>query len=168
MKVINFDPFPNIETKRFLLRPLSINDDKEIFILRSDERVLKYLDKPKAKTINEAREFIDKITSGIKNNEWIMWAIEEKNSQKFTGTICLWNLSKDKTKADIGFELLPEFWGKGIIQEVIPSILEYGFYQMQLAVVEGEVDPQNIKSIKLMEKFGFTVENVVKTVKSML
>ncbi len=155
MSKINFTPFPNITSAKFYLRPLSINDDKQIFILRSDERVLKYLDKPKAKSINEAREFIDKINKGIKNNEWIMWVIESKESSSFIGTICLWNLSDDKTKADIGFEILPDFFGKGIMQEVIPIILNFGFDVMDLDVIEGEVDPENIKSIKLMEKFGF-------------
>lgn len=155
MPKINFTPFPNLTSARYNLRPLSIEDDKEIFILRSDERVLKYLGKPKAKSINEAREFIDKINNGIKNNEWIMWVIESKESSLFIGTICLWNLSDDRTKADIGFEILPDHFGKGIMQEVIPIILKFGFNDMQLDVIEGEVDPANIKSIKLMEKFGF-------------
>ena len=155
MPKINFTPFPNLSSERFILRPLSINDDKKIFVLRSDEKVLKYLGKPKAKSINEAREFIDKIRNGIENDEWIMWVIESKESSSFIGTICLWNLSDDKTKADIGFEILPDFFGKGIMQEVIPIILNFGFDVMDLDVIEGEVDPENIKSIKLMEKFGF-------------
>jgi ribosomal-protein-alanine N-acetyltransferase len=155
MPKINFTPFPVLYSKRFTLRSLSINDDKEIFILRSDKQVIKYLGRQGAKSINDAREFIDKINAGIKNDEWIMWVIESKETATFIGTICLWNLSDDRTKADIGFEILPDHFGKGIMQEVIPIILKYGFNDMQLDVIEGEVDPENIKSIILMEKFGF-------------
>lgn len=155
MNNLSFTPFPKISTANYYLRRLSINDDKEIFILRSDERVLKYLGKPKAKSINEAKEFIDKINLGIEKNEWIMWVIESKKNNIFIGTISLWNLSADKTKADIGFEILPDHFGKGIMQEVIPEVLNYGFNKMKLDIIEGEVDPKNIKSIKLMEKYGF-------------
>ena len=155
MAKINFTPFPILSSTRFNLRTLSINDDKQIFKLRSDKQVIKYLGRQVAKSINEAREFIDKINAGIKNDEWIMWVIESKENSSFIGSICLWNLSEDKTKADIGFEILPDFFGKGIMQEVIPIILNYGFNVMNLDVIEGEVDPENIKSIKLMEKFGF-------------
>lgn len=116
MSEISFTPFPTLITKNYNLRRISINDDKEIFIMRSDERVLEYLGKPKAKSINEAREFIDKINNGIENNEWIMWVVESKESSSFIGTICLWNLSDDKRKADIGFEILPDYFGKGIMQ----------------------------------------------------
>lgn len=151
----NFTPFPVLYSKRFTLRSLSINDDKEIFKLRSDKQVIKYLGRQGAKSINDAREFIDKINVGIKNDEWIMWVIESKETAMFIGTICLWNLSDDRTKADIGFEILPDHFGKGIMQEVIPIILNYGFIVMNLDVIEGEVDTENIKSIKLMEKFGF-------------
>ncbi len=155
MSEISFTPFPKITTKNYNLRRLSINDDKEIFKLRSDKQVTKYLGMQQAKSINDAREFIDKINAGIKNDEWIMWVIESKETATYIGTICLWNLSDDRTKADIGFEILPDHFGKGIMQEVIPIILKYGFNDMQLDVIEGEVDLENIKSIKLMKKFGF-------------
>jgi ribosomal-protein-alanine N-acetyltransferase len=51
---------------------------------------------------------------------------------------------------------VPDHFGKGVMQEVIPEILNFGFNIMNLFEIEGEVDPENIKSIKLMEKFGFS------------
>ena len=154
MAEINFTPFPQLGTKNFLLRQLLDSDDQNIFILRSDERVLKYLGKARAESIDEARAFISKISKGITVNEWIYWVVTN-NKVEFLGTICLWNLSEDKKRADIGFELLPEHFGRGIMQEVIPTILDYGFNTMQLNAIDGDVDPGNIKSIKLMEKFEF-------------
>ena len=149
-----FPPFPVLKTTRFVLRKLTQNDEAEIFILRSDEDVLKYLDIPKAESLDDARKFIDKIIS-VNNNGWVYWAISFKNEPKLLGTICLWNVSRDESKADIGFTLLPDFQGKGIMQEVIPVVLEYGFREMKLGKIYGEVSPGNIKSIKLLEKFGF-------------
>ncbi len=155
MTKINFSPFPDLAAGQIILRQLKIEDENEIFILRSDERVLKYLDIPKAQSIDEARQFINKIQKAIATNESIYWAVAYKNEPKLVGTICLWNISEDKTKAEIGFELLPDYFGKGIMKEAIPTVIKYGFETIGLNSIEGEVDPDNLKSIRLMEKFGF-------------
>jgi len=78
-----------------------------------------------------------------------------KGQPNLIGTICLWNISDKGTKAEIGFELLPEFHRKGIMQEVLPMIIDYGLETMGLNFIDGEVDPKNRKSIKIMEKYGF-------------
>lgn len=151
----NFTPFPNLSTERFRLRQLRIEDDNEVFAIRSDENVAEYLDRPKAISIDDARQFIMKINDGIAKNVWIYWAIVPQNDNKLVGTICFWNISEDKSTAEIGFELSPDAQGKGIMQEVLPEIIKYGFEKMNLQAIEGDVDPQNIKSMKLMEKYGF-------------
>lgn len=157
MHNLNFTPFPFLSTENYNLRQLNEKDDKEIFILRSDDRVLKYLDIPKAEFLDDARIFIEKINALIKNNVSIYWAVTANSSSKLLGTICLWNITESPYKADIGFTLLPDQFGKGIMQEVLPAVLDYGFNTMKLEKIKGEVSPDNIKSIKLMEKFGFTL-----------
>jgi ribosomal-protein-alanine N-acetyltransferase len=159
---ISFTPFPKLTTERLTLQQLKTEDDIEILAIRSDERVSEYLDRPKAKTIDDARQFIDKINTSIAKNEAIYWAITFMSDPKLIGTICLWNISKEDSKAEIGFELLPEHQGKGIMQEVLPVVIEYGFEKMKLRVIEGEVHPKNLKSIKLMEKYGFIYNRKLK------
>jgi len=155
MNKINFTPFPLLETERLTLRQLSLEDANEIFRLRSDKSVNKFLDRPIAKTIDDANQFINKINDSIAKNELIYWAITFKNHPKLIGTICLWNISEDRTKAEIGFELLPDHQGKGIMWEVLPIVIKFGFEIMKLDFINGEVDSNNLKSIKLMEKNGF-------------
>ncbi len=58
MMEISFAPFPNLTTDRLILRELQIEDEHEIFALRSDDRFREFLVKPKAKTIEDARKFI--------------------------------------------------------------------------------------------------------------
>src|SRR5665811_2355555 len=125
-------PFPLLKTEHLILLQLTLEDDNEIFLLRSDESVNKFLDRPIAKTIDDARQFINKINESLRKNELIYWAITFKNHPKLIGTICLWNISEDGTKAEIGFELLPDYQGKGIIQEVLPKVVRYGFENMKL------------------------------------
>lgn len=157
MNRISFSSFPILVTERFALRQLTLEDDNEIFFLRSDNEVNKYLDRPTAKIIEDARQFINKINTSIAKNESIYWAVSLKDNPKLIGTVCLWNISDDGSNAEIGFELLPEFKGRGIMQEVIPVVINYAFGMMKLKSIDGQVDLDNVKSIKLMEKNGFTL-----------
>lgn len=160
MNNINFTNFPNLSTDRLKLRQLKIEDDNEICFLRSDETVNKYIDRPKTLTNEDARRFIDKINSGINNSEWLYWAITLRESDKLIGTICIWNFSDDKMIAELGFELIPKYQGKGIMHEVLLKIVEYGFENLKLIKLKAYTNQQNIPSFKLLEKTGFVQEKV--------
>jgi [ribosomal protein S5]-alanine N-acetyltransferase len=155
---INFNPFPLITTERLLLRKVEKSDVNEIFFLRSDERVMRYLDKPPAKSLEEAGEFIKKITELEANNESVTWAITVKGDVKLIGTICCWNIQKEHHRAEAGYVLHPDYWGKGIMQEAFTKVLNYGFKVMDLHSIEANVNPDNKASIKLLERNNFARE----------
>ena len=140
-------------TDQFELRQLILSDAEEILFLRSDERILEHIEIEKAETQEDAKRFIEKINSG--EDGWFFWGITEKNNSKVIGTICLWNIEAAESKADIGFVLHPDYWGKGVMQEVVPAVINFGFQKTKLRLIIGEAMPKNKKSIKLMEKFGF-------------
>ena len=152
---MNFTPFPELSTERLTLRQMNSGDENEIFILRSDKRVLEFIDIPKAETVADAEKFIDKINNLIASNESIMWAICLKSSPTLIGNICFWNIVKEKSAAEIGYSLLPHFQGKGIMQEAVIKVIEYGFQTLQLNSIVADLHPNNIKSIKLLERNGF-------------
>jgi len=152
-----FTPFPFLTTKNYSLRNLQFADEHEIFALRSDDLINQYLDRPKANSLDDARSFISKIMDGIAKNESIFWVVTPTDSARFLGTICLWNISRAEAKAEIGYELLPENQGKGIMQEVIPGVIQYAFEVMRLRSIEAELSPRNVKSVKLLEKNGFVL-----------
>ena len=89
---LNCTPFPHITTERLMLRQLTADDAVDIAILRSDEIVNKYLDRKATTGIDEANRFINKINTGINNNECFYWAIALKNNNSLIGTICYWNI----------------------------------------------------------------------------
>ena len=157
---VSFTPFPFLTTENYSLRNLMPADEQEIFALRSSDEINKYLDRPKANTLDEARNFITKIINGIAKNESIFWVVTPKDESKLLGTICLWKISKEEAKAEIGYELLPENHGKGIMQEVIPRVLQFGFEEIKLEMIEAELSPRNLKSVRLLEKNNFTLAAV--------
>jgi ribosomal-protein-alanine N-acetyltransferase len=152
---ISFTPFPVLNTERLFLRKLSIDDANEIYFLRSDERVNKYIDRPRATSLEEAHNFINKTNHAIENNECIDWAITFKDNSRLIGSICLWNISIEENNAEVGYELLPDFQGKGIAEEAMVAVLDYGFNIMSLNKIEAYTHKENSSSTKLLEKFKF-------------
>jgi [ribosomal protein S5]-alanine N-acetyltransferase len=159
MLKFNFTPFPVLTTQRLVLRELTMKDNNEIFSLRSDDRVNEFLDRPKTNSLEEAENFINKIHKGIIENELIYWAITLKNDDKLIGCVCYGNISKENDKAEIGYELHPDFQSKGIMQEVIMKIIEFGFDNMKLQTIDACVTFNNIRSIRILEKNNFILDN---------
>src|SRR5215204_5425622 len=109
MRGRNFIPFPVLKTERLTLRQLVSSDDNEIFALRSDDNVNKYLGRKRSKSIDDAKTFIRTINKNIQSNESVYWAITLNGTDKLIGTVCLFDFSNDNSKAEIGYELLPGF-----------------------------------------------------------
>jgi len=155
MKPLNFHPFPTLTSERLLLRKFTSSDDKEVFFLRSNPEVMKYIKREPEKHINEARVFIKKIHSGIDNNEWINWAITKKDTPTLIGTICIWNFSKTRNSGELGYDLMPNYQNQGIMSEAIKLVIDYGFKILDLDSVEAFTDERNQASIHLLLKNHF-------------
>lgn len=155
---INFFPFPNLETDRLYLRRLIKEDVDEVFALRSNREVMKYIPRPLVKTNEDALEHIAMIDAKIENNEGINWAITLKNSPKLIGIIGHYRIKPEHFRAEIGYMLLPEYHGKGIIAEAIKKTVNYGFQVMKLHSIEAIIDPDNFASERVLQKSGFVKE----------
>ncbi|ARU60143.1 hypothetical protein CBW65_03025 [Tumebacillus avium] len=140
--MFHFTPFPGLVTERLVLRKYRMEDAEQLLRL-----------KPGMKTVDEARGFLERIGKAIEQDESIFWvaAIDDV----LVGTVCLWNLERKERKGEIGYELLPEHQGKGLMQEAVAAVLAYGFREMGLEVIEGVTEATNGPSIRLLERAGF-------------
>lgn len=155
---INFTPFPNLETAHLFLRRITEEDAHEIFALRSDKEVMKYIPRPSAKSIEDAQAHIAIIDEKIENNEGINWAITLKDNPKLIGIIGHYRIKPEHFRAEIGYMLLPEYQGQGIISEAIKEVVNFGFEVMKLHSIEAIIDPENYASEKVLQKNGFVKE----------
>src|SRR3982750_2182821 len=148
-------PFPILTTERLTLRQLAINDEQEIFTLRSDSEINKYLDRQISSTIDDARNFINKITqSGA-----LYWAITLSGKNALIGTICLFDFSDENYKCEIGYELLTNFQGQGIMKEAVEKVIDYAFNTIKVKKIEAFMHRDNLSSINLLEKVSFSSSN---------
>jgi len=163
MLVLNFTPFPELKTGRLLLRKLEKTDANEMFFLRSNENVLRYIGREPAKTIIEVEEFINKINKAVDENESILWGITFLHDPSIImGTICIWNFKKENYRGEIGYILHPDHWRKGIMKEAVNAVVDYGFTVLGLHSIEALLDPDNIASTFVLESTGFIKEGHLK------
>lgn len=151
----NFAPFPILVTERLILRQLVTDDEKEIFTLRSDREINKYLDRKASKTIGDARNFINMINENIVKNDAVYWAITLKNKNTLAGTICLFGFSEENSKCEMGYELLTDFQGQGIMKEAVEKVIDYAFNTIKVEEIQAFPHRDNQRSIKLLEQFSF-------------
>jgi [ribosomal protein S5]-alanine N-acetyltransferase len=153
-----FNVFPKLETKRLLLMEFVKNDSEELFKMRTDERVLKYLDRDPHKSVTESELMIEGMIKTYNSKEGINWIIRNKETVNVIGYIGYWRMRKEDIRAEIGYAMKPEYWGNGYMQEALNKVIEFGFNEFCLHSIEANVNPDNASSIKLLEKFGFKKE----------
>ena len=56
---------------------------------------------------------------------------------------------------DIGYRMLPKYWGQGLASEAVKACLNYARKELGLCRIIGEVAEENIASNKLLLKLGF-------------
>lgn len=158
MLELNFSPFPELETKRMNLRLISYNDLNEVFYLRSTALVMQYIDKPLFRTHDEARAHITKLLDGIKSNTAVFWAMCHKGNSSLRGIISYHLIDKENYRAELGYILHNDDWGKGLTSEAVETVLNFGFQKMGLHSIEAKINPGNEASRKLLIKHQFRKE----------
>lgn len=158
-----FTPFPEFITKRLHVRKLHPNDAAALFRLRRNEQVNQYVPITPPDNIAVVELLITQLNDNIDKQKAIFWAIANRENNELIGSICLWNLDATLNKAEIGFNLFPNYWKTGIMSEVMPFILQYGFEIMQLDAIDRWTDLNNIASLSLLKKFGFKRNSVLES-----
>ncbi len=152
-------PFPILTTQKLTLRQLHTNDEQEIFTLRSDSEINKYLDRELSNTIEDARNFINKVNENIDKNVSLYWAITLRESNIMVGTICLYGFSDENDHCEIGYELMTNFQKQGIMKEAVEKVMGYAFNTIKVQKMEAFLHRDNQRSINLLEKLLFKNSN---------
>ena len=150
-----------LHTARFLLRQFNTDDLTAVFKGLSDPEVIRYY----GISYSNLEETVKQLTwfNDLQKNETgIWWAICDIKTKNFYGAIGFNDLSKIDKKAEIGFWLLPEYWGTGIIKEVANSVCHYAFEKLSLNKIEAVVETENANSKKVLKKMGFEYQETKK------
>ena len=153
-------PFPILKTQRLILRQIIQEDLENIYKGLSNPQVIKQYG-----VSYDSLEATQEQMLWFKNQEetqsGIWWAICDLKDQTFYGACGFNDKNAPQQKAEIGFWLLPQFWGKGFITEALPAISTYAFEKLHLNRIEAFVETENTPSKKVLEKMNFVKEGTM-------
>lgn len=162
MSIVSNNHYPIIETDRFIMRNFCLDDLQDVHDYYSDDEVTKYTQSSKHDDIEVTRNMIHKLMSSYENKKGIAWCIENKTDKKVIGNIGIFGVSPSGHKAEIGFTVSKDYWGKGYGTEMIVNALHFALEKMEINRVEGKCKVDNIGSSKAMEKAGMKLEGTLR------
>jgi ribosomal-protein-alanine N-acetyltransferase len=153
-----FIHFPLLTTSRLFLRNIVTEDAEALFAIRSDEEGMKYFGQELYKSVAETITVIKLMEERYNRKEALRWCITLKDYDRLIGTCTLFHFDEGFHRAETGYELNRDFWGKGIMTEAMTAILTFGFNELNLHRIEAVIDIENERSKNLLFKLGFTYE----------
>ncbi len=147
-----------LETERLILKPINESHVEDILKIRSNEVLNRFVKRILPKNNYDALDFILTIKKRVQNNETFYFGITYKNQQNLLGTICLYRFSEDRTEAEVGYELLPDYHRKGIMSEALSAVLNFGFNELNLQEILAFTNKFNENSKRLLLKNNFVLQ----------
>ena len=146
-----------LETKRLLLRQITLADTEDMYRLHSHPEVQKYTGEAPIASMEAMEEAIQARVGNYAKYGYGRWATILKDSGEFIGWSGLAYLP-EFDEIDVGYRFLPEFWGKGLATEATNAILDYTFDTLQIQRIIAIAMKENKASIRVMEKVGMAFE----------
>jgi [ribosomal protein S5]-alanine N-acetyltransferase len=162
MLELNFSSFPKFQTERLFLERLTSAHLNDLFEIRSNPVTMRFIPRPVAKTTEDAQVLIDMIDEGINANEKINWGLFTKDTGKLIGVAGYVRVNKSNARAEVGYVLNSAYHQRGLMKEALDKILEYGFNTLNFNCIEAIIDPENIPSVRLIEKLDFMREGLLR------
>lgn len=144
-----------VETERLVLRDWQKEDLTTFVRMNQDPRVMEYFLKPL--TVDESRNFYERIQKEIEKYGYGLFAVEVKISGEFIGYIGLHHTAFEADFCpcvEIGWRLCAEAWGKGYATEGAMACLDYAFGSLQVPELYSFTSLSNRRSERVMQKIG--------------
>jgi len=154
--------FPRLQGKRICLRPPAADDADALFALFADPEVMRYWSRPPMTARAEAEGLIGEILAGFDQRTLFNWMVVSRSDDALIGTCALFRIERRHRRAEIGYSLRSDQWGRGFAAESVSLMLDWAFRTLRLHRIEADIDPRNDSSRRLLERLGFASEGVLR------
>lgn len=143
-----------LETERTILRPFVEGDAEDLYEYAKDPRVGPIAGWKPHESLEESREIIKTVFAAPNT-----FAVVEKATGKVIGSAGFVGRGRGEGRGpsdEIGYALSPDYWGRGIMPEVVRELIRYGFEDLGLDAIWCTHYAENQRSRRVIEKSGFT------------
>lgn len=149
-----------LTTARLLLRQFTLADYADLCRLSGNAQVMRYVGNGQPRTEEQVAAELERILCYYAEHPGLgQWAIICREGGAFVGEAGLYHLD-NTDQVEVGYRLLPEYWGLGIATEVARALVDYGFERMGLKRIVAVTYPDNAASRRVLEKAGLRYEGV--------
>lgn len=145
------------QTARLILRPFEPSDAEAAFGWLGDPLVMQFTPTGPDKSVEETRARLVGYQNHQKAHGFSKWLILERDSGVAIGDSGLLIL-QDYGRVDLGFRFAQPYWGNGLATEVASAWIRAAFDDLGVSRLGAFVHPQNVASIRVLEKVGFRAE----------
>ncbi len=153
--------FPQLRGPRVRLRGPRSDDAEAVFALFSDPAVMRYWSRPPMTVRDEAAALIAEIQEAFAEREKLNWVVVDKQDAAI-GTCTLFRFDARHRRAELGYALRSDLWGRGLAREAATAALDWAFRSLRLHRVEADIDPRNDASRRILQRLGFASEGVLR------
>lgn len=147
---------PHLAGSRLVLRPIAEDEAPGVLSIFGDAEVVRYWSRPPVADLAAASALLDEFQEGFFRRRAFQWGIAQ--GKDLIGTCVLTGLSFPHRRAEIGFVLRRDRWGQGLASEALGVLFAFCFGTLALHRLEADVDPDNERSLRLLERLGFRRE----------
>jgi ribosomal-protein-alanine N-acetyltransferase len=149
---------PDLATERLRLRAPSPRDAPAVLAIFGNPEVTRYHSVPTFMTLAEAEAALERLEQRYAARDTIRWAIELIEHGEMIGTVGLLRFDFEHRHAEVGYDIGRPWWGRGLASEAAAAIVRYGFSVLGLHRIEAGVLPENVASVRVLQKLGFVEE----------
>lgn len=150
-----------LETARFKLRELTVDDAEFIFELVNQDSFLQNIGDKGVRTLDDAKVHLDeKYVQMYQNLGFGLYGIVNKHDNKLLG-VCGLVKRNELDAPDLGYALLDSSAGNGVCIEAATAVVAYAFNELGLAKLFGVIDPNNQRSANVLIKLGFQTKGYI-------
>lgn len=160
---MEFKEFPIINTDRFLLRQMSLDDAPGVLEVLSDKDVTKDMGIRPLTSVEEAEGVISFVNRLFDLNQALRWGIIKKDTNTLIGTCGFngWEVQRG-SRGEVAYDLGKQYWRKGYMTEILTHVIGFGFHEMNLHRIEAFTNIDATPSKEILRKFGFYQEGVLR------
>ena len=156
------DRLPLLETPRLRLRATTPEDAPALLRIFGDPEVMRYWSAPPMADLAAAGALLARIERDFRERTHFTWGVAPREGGELIGTCTLFQLELAHRRAEVGFALGRAQWGRGLAGETLARVLRFAFEILDLHRIEADADPDNARSLRLLEKQGFRREGLMR------
>lgn len=160
--MIGGDRLPTVTASHVALRWLTGADVEALYAIFSHPAVMRYWSTAPMSEAGQARALLADVHEGFRSRRLFQWGVVRLEDDRVIGTCTLFNIQEGQGRAEVGFALGHDYWGRGCMSEALAALIGFSFGTIGLRRLEADVDPRNAGSLRMLERLGFRREGLLR------